>query len=57
AESDDPERTRQEKINEYKQKFANPYVAAGLGIVDDVIDPRDTPLKLVQSLEMLENKD
>lgn len=57
AESDDPERTRQEKINEYKQKFANPYVAAGLGIVDDVIDPRDTRLKLVQALEMLENKD
>lgn len=57
AESDNPERTRQEKINEYKQKFANPYVAAGLGIVDDVIDPRDTRLKLVQALEMLENKD
>ncbi len=56
-ESDNPEQTRQEKIEEYKEKFANPYVAAGLGIVDDVIDPRDTRLKLVQSLEMLENKD
>jgi len=56
AESANPEQTRQEKINEYKEKFANPYVAAGLGIVDDVIDPRDTRLKLVQSLEMLENK-
>lgn len=55
-ESDNPEQTRQEKIEEYKEKFANPYVAAGLGIVDDVIDPRDTRLKLVQSLEMLENK-
>lgn len=56
TESDNPEVTRQEKINEYKEKFANPYVAAGLGIVDDVIDPRETRLKLVQSLEMLENK-
>lgn len=57
AESENPEQTRQEKIEEYKEKFANPYVAAGLGIVDDVIDPRDTRLKLVQSLEMLENKE
>lgn len=56
AESANPEQTRQEKIDEYKEKFANPYVAAGLGIVDDVIDPRETRLKLVQSLEMLENK-
>lgn len=56
AESDNPEQTRQEKIDEYKEKFANPYVAAGLGIVDDVIDPRETRLKLVQALEMLENK-
>lgn len=56
AESDHPEQTRQEKIEEYKEKFANPYVAAGLGIVDDVIDPRDTRLKLVQSLEMLRDK-
>lgn len=56
AASEDPEATRQEKINEYKEKFANPYIAAGLGIVDDVIDPRDTRLKLIQSLEMLENK-
>src|SRR5699024_1641422 len=56
AESDNTEQTRQDKIDEYKEKFANPYFAAGLGIVDDVIDPRDTRLKLVQALEMLENK-
>ncbi|MEI3604851.1 acyl-CoA carboxylase subunit beta [Pseudogracilibacillus sp. SE30717A] len=56
AESDHPEQTRQEKIDEYKEKFANPYIAAGLGMVDDVIDPRDTRIKLIQSLEMLYNK-
>ncbi|WP_272942216.1 carboxyl transferase domain-containing protein, partial [Alkalibacillus haloalkaliphilus] len=55
-ESDEPEVTRQEKINEYREKFANPYVAAGLGMVDDVIDPRETRLKLKQGLNMLRNK-
>ncbi|MBP1969682.1 propionyl-CoA carboxylase beta chain [Virgibacillus natechei] len=56
AESDNPEKTRQEKIDTYRKKFANPYVAAGLGMVDDVIDPRETRIKLVQALEMLYNK-
>ena len=57
ANSPDPEKTRQEKIEEYKEKFANPYVAASLGMVDDVIDPRETRIKLIQALEMLENKE
>ncbi|WP_099158444.1 acyl-CoA carboxylase subunit beta [Virgibacillus ndiopensis] len=56
AESANPEVTRQEKIETYREKFANPYVAAGLGMVDDVIDPRETRIKLIQSLEMLSNK-
>ncbi|WP_067728151.1 acyl-CoA carboxylase subunit beta [Oceanobacillus damuensis] len=56
AESDNPEQLRQEKIDTYREKFANPYVAAGLGMVDDVIDPRKTRIKLIQSLEMLRNK-
>lgn len=56
ANSDDPDATRQAKIDEYKNKFANPYVAAGLGMIDDVIDPRETRIKLIQSLEMLRNK-
>lgn len=56
AESENPEQTRAEKINTYREKFANPYVAAGLGMVDDVIDPRETRIKLVQALEMLHNK-
>lgn len=54
--SDDPEETRNKKISEYKEKFANPYVAAARGMVDDVIDPRETRIKIVQALEMLGNK-
>lgn len=55
-ESNDPERTRQEKIKEYRERFANPYVAAANGMVDDVIDPRDTRKYLAIALEMLRNK-
>nr|WP_237664278.1 acyl-CoA carboxylase subunit beta [Sutcliffiella horikoshii] len=55
-ESDNPEETRAQKIEEYREKFANPYVAASQGMVDDVIDPRETRVKLIQSLEMLRNK-
>ncbi|SDM91311.1 propionyl-CoA carboxylase beta chain [Psychrobacillus sp. OK028] len=56
AQSDDPEAVRAEKIEEYREKFANPYVAASMGMVDDVIDPRETRIKLIQSLEMMRNK-
>ncbi|CAG9621493.1 acyl-CoA carboxylase subunit beta [Sutcliffiella rhizosphaerae] len=55
-ESENPEQMRSKKIEEYREKFANPYVAASQGMVDDVIDPRDTRIKLIQSLEMLRNK-
>jgi len=55
-ESDNPEQTRQNKITDYRDKFANPYVAAKLGMVDDVIDPRETRIKLAQALTMLRNK-
>jgi propionyl-CoA carboxylase beta chain len=54
--SDNPEQTRADKIEEYREKFANPYVAAKMGMVDDVIDPRETRIKLIQALEMLRNK-
>lgn len=56
AESDNPEATRQAKIKEYREKFANPYVAASNGMIDDVIDPRDTRKSLINALEMLRNK-
>lgn len=54
--SPDPEVTRQQKIDEYREKFANPYVAASRGMVDDVIDPRETRIKIIQALEMLRTK-
>jgi len=54
--SPDPEKTRQEKMAEYSQKFASPYVAASLGYVDDVILPEETRPKLVAALEILKNK-
>ncbi len=54
--SPDPEKVRQQKIEEYREKFANPYVAASQGMVDDVIDPRETRLKIAQALEILRTK-
>src|SRR5271168_2437410 len=47
---------RQKKIEEFRDRFANPYVAAERGYVDAVIQPRDTRKKLIQALEMLETK-
>jgi propionyl-CoA carboxylase beta chain len=52
----DPARIRDEKVDEYRQKFANPYVAASLGYIDEVIDPRQTRPKLIYALDMLQNK-
>lgn len=54
--SENPEAVRQQKIEEYRKKFANPYIAASRGMVDDVIDPRETRIKIIQALEMLKNK-
>jgi propionyl-CoA carboxylase beta chain len=51
AEADDPEARRAELIAEYKERFANPYVAAERGYVDDVIEPRRTRRVLVSALE------
>lgn len=55
-ESNNPDETRAAKIAEYRERFANPYVAASNGMIDDVIDPRDTRKSLAQGLEMLRNK-
>ena len=54
--ADDPATRRAELVDEYTEKFANPYVAAERGYVDDVIDPADTRAKLVAGLEMLVSK-
>lgn len=55
-ESGNPERTRGEKIEEYKKMFAHPYVAAARGYVDAVIEPKDTRPLLVKCMEALLEK-
>ncbi|MFQ5814751.1 MAG: acyl-CoA carboxylase subunit beta, partial [Anaerolineae bacterium] len=52
----DPEAKRKELTEEYRQKFANPYITASRGFIDDVIDPRETRSKIITALEMLHNK-
>lgn len=56
AKAEDAEATRNELVADYRDKFANPYNAAELGYVDEVIDPTDTRPKLIRALEMLKNK-
>src|SRR5205823_3339807 len=52
----DPEQALALKQAEYTETFANPYIAAGRGFVDDVIDPRDTRPRLISALAMLSTK-
>jgi propionyl-CoA carboxylase beta chain len=56
AEADDPVARKAELVNEYTERFSNPYGAAERGYVDDVIDPRDTRRMLVKSLAVLRTK-
>jgi acetyl-CoA carboxylase carboxyltransferase component len=56
AEADDPVARRAELVDEYTEKFCNPYVAAERGFVDDVIDPAETRVKLIAGLELLRSK-
>jgi acetyl-CoA carboxylase carboxyltransferase component len=55
AKAKDSDKTRQQLVTEYRERFANPYMAAARGYIDDVIDPRVTRPKLIRALEMLEN--
>ena len=52
----DPEKFRQKKIEEFREKFANPYIACEKGYLDEVIEPKLTRPKLIAALKMLENK-
>lgn len=56
ADADDPEGVRQQKIADYRERFANPYIAAARGYVDDVIDPAETRPRLACALEVLSSK-
>jgi acetyl-CoA carboxylase carboxyltransferase component len=56
AEADDPAARKDELVQEYRQRFANPYIAASRGYIDDVIEPRETRPRLINALEVLKNK-
>ena len=52
----DPAVARAEKVAEFRDKFANPFVAAARGYLDEIIRPRETRRKLIAALRNLENK-
>ena len=52
----DPDKVRKQKVKEYKDKFANPYVAAAKGYIDSVIEPMETRKLLLHAIEVAENK-
>jgi propionyl-CoA carboxylase beta chain len=56
SEAPDPTAALDQRVKEYTEKFANPYVAAAHGFVDDIIDPRETRPRLIDSLDALQGK-
>ena len=56
ADTTNPEENRERIVNEFKEKFANPYVAAERGFVDEIIEPALTRPKLIRALSLLQNK-
>jgi propionyl-CoA carboxylase beta chain len=56
SQADDPVTRKAELVAEYRAKFANPYIAASRGYIDDVIMPSETRPRLINALEMLSNK-
>jgi len=56
ADADDPEAARSKLIDDYEQAFSNPYVAAERGLIDEVIEPRETRQRLIQTLDVLRTK-
>ncbi len=54
--AEDPEKVRAQKVKEYKEKFANPYVAAAKGYIDSVIEPAETRRLLLHAIEVSDNK-
>ncbi len=56
ASSENPEEELEKKLSEYIAKFANPYIAAERGFIDDVIEPKETKIKLIQAFRLLKTK-
>ncbi len=56
ADADTPDAKRSELVREYREHLANPYIAAQRGYIDDVIEPSETRPRLINALNMLQNK-
>ncbi|MFQ6029985.1 MAG: acyl-CoA carboxylase subunit beta, partial [Dehalococcoidia bacterium] len=56
AQAEDQEQTRQQLTQDYQDKFTNPYIAASVGFLDDVIDPAETRVSIINALQMLQTK-
>ena len=56
ASASDLDKKRQEKVEEFREKFANPYIAAEHGFIDEIIEPKYTRKKLISALRMLDTK-
>ena len=56
AQAENPAERKAELVEDYRRRFANPYVAASVGYIDNVIEPHETRPRLINSLEMLQNK-
>ena len=54
--ADDPDELRAARVAEFRERFANPYIAADLGYVDEVIEPRTTRRRLIAGLELMSTK-
>jgi acetyl-CoA carboxylase carboxyltransferase component len=52
----DPEAERERLVQEYREQFANPYIAAARGYIDDIIEPQETRPRIIEALKMLQNK-
>jgi acetyl-CoA carboxylase carboxyltransferase component len=56
AQAEDRDKRKAELVEDYRARFANPYIAASAGFLDDVIEPHETRPRLINALEMLKNK-
>ena len=56
SEAQDSKSTRKQLIDDYREKFANPYIAAARGYVDDIIEPKQTRKELIKYLNILKTK-
>jgi acetyl-CoA carboxylase carboxyltransferase component len=56
AQAEDPQSERERLVEEYREEFAHPYITASRGYIDDVIEPQETRPRLIEALEMLQDK-